>query len=370
MRSELKQIENASFAKRILAVIMDGAITLFMMFAFIAFIFVPIANKGLKYTEKVSKRLQYQIASSLFVYYDLDEDGTYKFYNLSNLDEINEDTKYNLISEFEGQEDEFYISHVRYYFLNYKTGVGVECPLTANIEDYKAPNYKDLIDEKSPAEIYTNEWFNAKVEELKTPQAIMEFAFNDMADEDYYIQTNKDIKAVQLFIIMPPFVLSFAIFFIAIPLCFKNGETLGKKTMHICLINKDGYDVQKRQVVFRQVLLLLYVTFCSFVIGVGLTSFATLGVGVLIYFVAAFIPKSHRSLADFASYTLLVDSLHSVWFKDALEEERKNAEVNENIEKYKKNKVENKNIIQVGSTIVNEDVKREVEEEAKKHKNK
>ena len=368
MKSELKQIQNASFAKRILAVIMDAAFTLFTMFAFIAFIFVPIANKGLRYTEKVSKRLHYQIASSLFVYYDTNEDGTYKFYNISNLSEISDDAKSDVISEFEGQEDEFYISHVRYYFLNYKTGVGVEYPETANPEDYKAPNYNDLIDGKSPKEIYTNDWFNAKVEELKTPTALMEFAFDDMSKQEYYLKTNKDIKAVQLFIIMPPMILSFSIFFIVFPLVFKNGETLGKKTMHLCLINKDGYDVQKRQIVFRQTLLLLYVTFCSFIIGVGLTSFATLGVGVLIYFVAAFIPKSHRSPADYASYTLLVDSLHSVWFKDALEEERKDAEIAENIEQYKQNKVENKNIIQVGSTIVNEDIKREIEEEKKEHK--
>ena len=34
---------------------------------------------------------------------------------------------------------------------------------------------------------------------------------------------------------------TFMIFYFIIPLCFKNGETLGKKIMHICLVNKIGY---------------------------------------------------------------------------------------------------------------------------------
>ena len=369
MKNELKQINNAHFAKRVLAVIMDAAVTLFVMFGFMILMFVPIADKAMHYSAKVAQRLQYQVASSLFVYYEEADNGDIQVYNLKDLDKITSNTSYCLISDLES-DDSFYLDHVRYYFLHYKTGEGIEYPAEGNPDDFRAPNYQDLIDGKSPKEIYTYEWWEAKVNELKTKDAIMEYAFNDMAGQDYYIKSNKDIKSVQLFIILPPFALSFSIFFIVIPLCFKNGETLGKKTVHIALINKDGYSVQKRQIVLRQVLLLLYVGLSSFIIGVGLTSFATLGVGVLIYFVAAFIPKSHRSIVDFAAYTLEVDAKTSVWFKDALEETAKDIEIEDNIEKYKKNKVENKNVIQVGSTIVNEDVKREIEEEKKQHKNK
>lgn len=370
MKNELKQINQANFAKRILAVIMDAAVAVFTMFAFIAFIFIPIADKGMHYSEKVATRLQYQVASSLFVYYEVDEEENCEIYDLEDLDKRTENAKYALISDLETEDESFYIDHVKYYFLHYKTGDGVRYPENGKEEDFRAPNYQDLIDGKSPLEIYTADWFDAKVAELGSVNALMEYAFNDMAEQGYYLQANKDIKAVQLFIIMPPFVLSFAIFFIVIPLCFKNGETLGKKTCHIALINNDGYSVQKRQIVLRQSLLLLYVAFCAFVVGIGFTSIATLGVGVLIYFVASFIPKSKRSPADFAAYTLEVDAKTSVWFKDALEEQAKDAEIEENIEKYKKNKVENKNIIQVGSTIVNEEIRREFEEQNKEHKDK
>ena len=367
MKNELKEINTAHFAKRVLAVIMDAVIAIFSMFLFIILIFVPIADKGMKYSEKVATRLQYQIASGLFVYYDELEDGSLKIYEIKDLDKITDSSKYDLISNLEAEND-FYFDHARYYFLHYKTGeVDGLIPVEGKVEDFRAPNYDQPIDGKYPKEIYTNDWFDGKLAELKTPEKVIEFAVGDMANQDYYLKSNKDIKAVQVFIILPPFVLSFSIFFIVIPLVFKNGETLGKKTVHIALINNDGYSVKKRQIVFRQTLLLLYVMFCSFIIGVGLTSFATLGVGVLIYFIAAFIPKSHRSPADFAAYTLEVDSRTSVWFKDALEETAKGSEIEENIEKYKKNKVENKNIIQVGSTIVNEDIKREIEEEKKEH---
>ena len=367
MKNELKQINNAHFAKRVLAVIMDAAVTIFVMFGFIILMFVPIADKGMHYSEKVATRLQYQVASSLFVYYEEDENKNITVYDLKDLDKINNNSKYCLISDLE-TDDSFYLNHVKYYFLHYKTGSGVEYPAEGNPEDFKAPNYQELIDGKSPFEIYTNEWWEAKVAELKTKDAIMEYAFTDMAGQSYYQESNKQIKAVQLFIILPPFVLSFAIFFIVIPLIFKNGETLGKKTVHIVLINKDGYSVQKRQIVLRQILLLLYVAFFSFVVGIGFTSFATLGLGVLIYFIAAFAVKSHRSIVDFAAYTLEVDSKTSVWFKDALEEKAKDMEIEENLQNYKKVEVENKNIIQVGSTIVNEDIKREIEEQNKEHK--
>ena len=369
MKNELREINNAHFAKRILAIIMDGAVTIFTMFLFIILIFVPIANKGMKYSEKVATRFQYQIASGLFVMYDEDKEGNVSVYELKDLDKITEDTKSGLITDLEA-EDDFYFEHVRYYFLHYKTGdVETYLPPDGKIEDFRAPNYADLIDGKSPLEIYTQDWFEAKKAELKTVEEMVKLATNDLAGQDYYIKSNKDIKAVQIFILLPPFVLSFGIFFIAVPLIFKNGETFGKKTVHIALINNDGYSVKKRQIVFRQTLLLLYVLLCSIIIGIGVTSIATLGVGVLIYFIAAFIPKSHRSPVDFAAYTLLVDARTSVWFKDALEETAKDAEIEENIANYKKNKIENKNIIQVGSTIVNEDIKREIEEENKQHKN-
>ena len=139
--------------------------------------------------------------------------------------------------------------------------------------------------------------------------------------------------------------------------------------MGLGLVTKDGYDIKKRQIVLRQLFLFVYVTFFSFFLTIGLGSFAILGLGVLIYFVAAFISKTNRSFADYLAYTYLIDARNSVWFKDPQEEENKNKEVEKNLEKYNRVKEENPNLLQVGSTIVNEDVKRELEE-SKRENNK
>ena len=114
--------------------------------------------------------------------------------------------------------------------------------------------------------------------------------------------------------------------------------------------------------------LFVYVGVFSFYIGIGYTSFATLGIGVLIYFIATFISKTNRSMADYLSYTYLIDAKNSVWFKDKKEEELKESIVESNLEKYNKNSEINKNVIQVGTEIVNEEVKEEFLE-SKKDKN-
>ena len=60
--SELTQIKNASFFKRIIAFIMDGALFAFSMFGFMAACFYPIANKAFKYTENRANLMLYQVA--------------------------------------------------------------------------------------------------------------------------------------------------------------------------------------------------------------------------------------------------------------------------------------------------------------------
>ena len=64
-----------------------------------------------------------------------------------------------------------------------------------------------------------------------------------------------------------------------------------------------------------------------------------------------------------------MDAKKSVWFVDKFEEDAKNIEVDENLSKLHKVEVDNKNVIQVGSTIVNEEIKREIELENKENKN-
>ena len=64
--------------------------------------------------------------------------------------------------------------------------------------------------------------------------------------------------------------------------------------------------------------------------------------------------------------TLLVDANKSVWFTNAKVEQEKEEILEKNMEKYAQNKAENPHVIQVGGTIVNEEIAKEIEEENNK----
>ena len=363
---KLTQIVKASFFKRIIAFIMDGALAIFVMFGFIAGIFYPIANRGFKYSENRAKLMLYQVASKLVVCQGKDENGENKVYDLSYLGDAPSDATYTTLSQFNGQEDEFYINRVKYYYLNYKTGVNVEYPENANIEDYKAPNYNELIDGKPRSEYYTEDWFNKKVAESKDIATLISEAIIDLCNENFYSTKERSVRLTGYFLVFPAYILSFSIFFIIIPLVFKNGETLGKKTLHLSFINSQGYAVLRKQIVLRQLFMFLMTSFVCFMIGrIGVGSLAFLGIGIVIYYVATLISKEKKSPADFLAMTLLVDANKSVWFTNATVEQEKEEILEKNMEKYSQNKVENPHIIQVGGTIVNEEVKQEFEEVTK-----
>lgn len=384
MKNEFVKIEQGNMALRIIALIMDAVLTFFIFLGLSGLVMTPIANKAFHYTEIKASQFRYQVASKLVVLYEQDDDQNIKtVYQIKDYSKITDDTKELMLYEYEGKVGDkktdvlsFYKARIQYYYCNYRTGYNVECPKGSKPQDFTAPNYKKY----SPSK-YTTEWFENKIwKEVKDQKKIDDQlikarekaldATKDFYYQDYYQESNKKLQNIQLFLILPSYVLSFAVFFIIIPLCFKNGETLGKKTFHLGLLAKDGYAVKKRQIVLRQVTLLLYCGLASFVVGIGLTSFATLFVGVFIYFLATFISKAKRSPMDYLSYTVVVDTQKSVWFKDEFEETSMTEEFNENMSKYRKGPVENKNVIQVGSTIVNEEVKKEIEETSKKKKDK
>ena len=367
--SELSQIKKASFFKRIIAFIMDGAIATFIMFGFIAGIFYPIANKAFKYTENRANLMLYQVASKLVVCHGNDENKEDKVFELTNLNKAPSDAEYTALSAFSGQEDEFYVNRVKYYYLNYKTGLNVECPPEQDIENYKAPNYQALIDGKPRSEYYTEEWFASKVESSGSIANLISEAITDLCNEEFYATKAKSVRFTGYFLVLPPFILSFSIFFIAIPLIFKNGETLGKKTLHLSFVNSEGYAVQRKQIVLRQLFLFTLTTIICFMIGrVGLGSIAFLGIGIVFYYVATLIQKERKSPADLLAMTMLVDANKSVWFENAKVEEEKEEILRENMEKYHQNKVVDPHIIQVGGTIVNEEIKKEILEENKDDK--
>ena len=354
MESSIRSIKQANLAKRLISVIIDGAIFAFVFMFFVTLVFSRIADKAFSYSEKGALGLTHQINSHLYVT-TITEDDKIKIINVID---INTD-QYEVRSlQDAGVEDpETYKEAVKYYYLNYKSG-NPDLPEGANVNDYVLPGY-----EKLPENQYTEAWFNEKIaafssekSELENCQELANEAMEDLGKTEFFQGLKKDLNKCQIFIIILSFSCAYLIVFFAVPLLFKNGQTIGKKIFSISFVTKDGYDIKKRQIVCRQLILFLYVSIFAFLIGVELvTSMVTLMFGVAIYFVSVAISKTNRSFADYLSYTLPIDSKNSVWFHDPEEEAQKELEVKNDLKKLKKYKPKNKNIIQVGSKVVEEE---------------
>ena len=344
MNDELKSIKQASFAKRVLALIMDGAVALFVFFGFYVFAFSPIATNYLGMSKAYSEGATLQVDSGLYV------------------EVVEEDkTNYVQLNKYEYETKEEYFVHLKQYYCHFKTGLVEKGKMYAS--DYDVLVKNESGEEVLPKDYYTEEWFNNKMSTVNDVESAKEASKDALNDFYTYLKPyNNAINLCKLFIAGCSYTVSFSIFFILVPLLFKNGETFGQKSLGLGLVTKDGYDVRKRQIVLRQLFLFVYVGLTSFYIGVGLTSFATLGLAVFIYFLAAFISKTNRSMADYLSYTYLIDTKNSVWFKDKAEEEKKEQILESNLSKYNKNEELDKNVIQVGSTIVNEEARKELKE--------
>ena len=343
MSDELRSIKKASFARRIIAFIMDGAVALFVFFAFFLFVFSPIANNALGMKKAVADGSTMQVESGLYVKVEQNKVENYLPLNKCGFE----------------SKDEYFI-HLKDYYCTFKTEKAPDYNVAINNE-----NWEEVL----PKDYYTEDWFNAKFASVTdvsgAKQASVE-ALNDFSK--YLYPYERTVNLCKLFIAGCSFTVSFSIFFILVPLLFKNGETFGKKTMGLGFVTKDCFSVKKRQIVLRQLFLFVVTLLFSFYLGVGYTSFATLGLGILIYYVATIISKTNRSVADYLSYTYLIDAKNSVWFKDQNEEEKKQKIVEENLSKYNKNDELDKHVIQVGSEIVNEEIKKEIDDLKKQNK--
>ena len=365
MEKELTEIKKGHIVKRSLAIIMDGCVSLFAFFSLAFFVFSPIANKAMHYNELTDKARKFQTDSHLFIKLNEEDKNNYALFD------INEKQFENVQKELEISDGvSFLKDKLHYYYLNFKTGNVEEGLEFAN--DYNVEITLEDGTKKLPIDYYTEDWFSTKFDEKTTIKDCL-ISINEAAMDfgNYYSPLQKEIMKREIFIIAPSYLISFGCFLILVPLLYKNGETFGKKTLHLGFVTKDGYSVQKRQIVTRQLFIFVLITIAGFGIGVGYTSLATLMFGVAIYIIATALSKSWRSVADYLAYTQLIDTRDSVWFDNPKAEQEKEQEVKEQMEKYNKYEPENKNLIQVGTTIVDEDVKKEfLESKKKQQKNK
>ena len=402
MSDKISKYEIAPIAKRLFAGIMDAVVFLFVFFGMALWIFTPIADAAFGYQKSQDLGNRYFLASHLYVMQKTNDDG--KIVSVEVKDSTGKFSDYQSapLYSYTTEDTSFYIKRIYYYYHNFKTNTDIELPTNSKFDAIKdhfvSPEYNVKINGVLPVNYYTNDWFSKSIlsignadsyfkidtsitdyvssislkEGVKKEDALKYIknqayeATKDFYYSNYITEINNQIKGMQFFIFIPPFVLSYSIFFILIPMLMKDGETLGKKTMHISVISFDGYQAKKRQILFREILLLIVILILGVVVGIGLTSLAIISLGVVLLFIGTLIPKNKRSVFDYAAYTIVVDSIHSTWFKNEEDERRHKQEIDDNMSKYKKYIPENPNLIQVGSEIIDPELKKEVEKKNKK----
>lgn len=101
------------------------------------------------------------------------------------------------------------------------------------------------------------------------------------------------------------------IFYLIIPLCSKNGETIGKYIMHLCVLSSDGYELNKLFYIPR------YFVYVIVEYILGIVSFGGL---FLISYIMFVFTKKRRCLHDYCSNSVVVDKRQSTWFKNREQE--------------------------------------------------
>lgn len=163
---------------------------------------------------------------------------------------------------------------------------------------------------------------------------IYSYTLTDLMATDYF--NNAYNTMYQWYYIIPILVsalLSSIIFYFVVPIITKNGQTLGKMTMSIALVNKLGYAYDRKQLiprVFFNLTLLVAMYLIFDLLPHGLLIFIG---AATIYFFASYtvmiFTKEHKAIHDYFAATIAIDAKKSVWFKDANEEARVKKRIDE-----------------------------------------
>lgn len=136
---------------------------------------------------------------------------------------------------------------------------------------------------------------------------------------NYYLQLER-ISRYEAYIAIA---ISGLIYFLIIPLFFKNGETFGMKIVHVGLVNSLEYQVSKPQVFLKNFFILAEIF-------VGIFTFFLV---FLVDYIVMIFTKRHRSFSDLIAATVVIDTKTSVWFVSRSVEEKLISQIEENLKK-------------------------------------
>lgn len=133
-------------------------------------------------------------------------------------------------------------------------------------------------------------------------------AVSDLNAESAYLALATKLSDYFTWELLISTAIALLIFYLLIPMLLKDGKTIGKQVFGLALVNKLGYKVSKLQIFFR---------FLAFAVVEVIGSFYTIMGTILISYTIMIFGKKNLSIHDYLASTRVIDSKHSVWFKDA-----------------------------------------------------
>ena len=357
----LKNIQYGKLFPRFVAVIVDLAITAFVFFGLLLFTQNVICKNSVYVKNAEAEFYGYNVESGLYQY---DEDG--------------KTLKEKTFDSYKGYQDLFYTYYTDYLVNScpeaYRVDYEGKATYWFNIhvlgqEDVRhtyadldkldklvtetAPNLftyqldgenQPMLDSIALPKCLNNDP-NAAVSEGDNLTLTRYFYISDADNKDgqthYYALATKDLTSrgfvakaydtwynhYYYYPIIACLIFSALIFFFVIPMCLKNGETIGKLIFKLGLVNKLGYRYSRLQLIPRFFVTAAIVVVFYIIFGISLITVGVLTFLALASYGLAIFTKDHKAIHDFIAGTVVVDKVHSEIFENVNHEEKVRKEI-------------------------------------------
>lgn len=262
-------------------------------------------------------------------------------------------------------------NQLRYYYLNYLTGEGIENP-----DENAAPNYKEemTLEDGSkvlPKDYYTVSWFNQYVYEMNPSDPfgeskncyftyqkdaddqplLNEFgvaqsieydaahnlsntdrvtfmrlkyrsAYNELTKMDFYAKIYHKFSFLNALKGMIPLFVSAIIGYVIVPYFVRNGQTVGKIFFKLGLASMGGYTFDRNRLFLRFVPFTVVWLAATFFLYNYVLIMSIILVAILVSsFALMMASPKHNSLHDYVAQSIVIDNTTSIIFDDSIEEE-------------------------------------------------
>ncbi len=312
----MKTIVLAKKSKRILARLIDFLIVLFVTLPIFTFIVFPSSFDAEKFEKNSKELISLYKESGLFA---VDENGSYTAYsNFTTIVDVDDlfssDVTYNG-KEIKGVS----LTKTLYEFYTTKyVDFGGEFNLTheafetnilklgkeeSNIKDFDVNTFTFTLIDDSKSSVTFEYFLNAYT--AACTNMIKESRVQVLTAE------NQAIMSSSIQTIVPVLLIVSFIFDLLIPLFLPHCQSIGKKIFDLCVLNKNGYHLNKFMLLPRWLVYVLV----ELILG-----FLTFGASILITYTMFLFVKKRRCLHDMIAGSVVIERSQSIFFANQKEE--------------------------------------------------